>query len=628
MEPNILVIFIVLFPAMGAAAGFLAGMKSETFRNILLIFVTFINLAVVICLYSLISDSSISVYIPYIMGTGLYLKLDIFRYVFVFITAMLWFIVTVYSSQYLINYRNRNRYYLFFMITYASTVGVFLSDNLLNLFTFYEIMSFCSYPMIIHDEDEHAHDASATYIWMTTLSGLLLLMGIFIGYSYTNTLSIREMGQILSEVGNIRYLIGGLMIAGFGIKAGMVPLHIWLPKAHPAAPTPASAVLSGVLVKTGIFGIIVVYFFLMSRDYYISFFLIAAGLVNMVVGGIYAMFQINIKKTLAFSSISQLGYLFIGIGCIGLLPGHEEIAIYGTLFHVVNHAVYKVMLFMGVGIIFMVTHNLNINDLRGFGRYKPVLKLTFFTGFCAIIGIPGFNGFASKTMIHHALTEAIHMSGAWWLAGADLIFYAASAFTTAYLVKIYLALFVENNPRYYADYKKSINLRALFPMVASSVCIVALGIFPNLFVNALSGISSVFGVGHTDEVFSISFFTAGNIVSAVITIVIGVIIYRYLILSKMTATAKDGRRIFINVSENKFELERNVYIPAVRSVHWFSFKVLHIVDNILYGAYQAMLRSARLGGKIRERETAMDMRIRMIYEDVYGEKEDSEFPSS
>jgi len=613
-------LFLLVFPIIFSLIGFCVGKKNETLRDILYIIVTFANLLIVIYLYNFVKSNTIEFYVPYLLGTGLFLKLDIFRFIFISITSFVWFIATVYSSQYLIHSRNRNRYYLFFMLTYSSTLGFFISNNLINLFTFYEIMSLCAYPIIIHDEDENAHEASKTYITMTLTSGFIILMGIFISYSLTNTLNIREISEALIPYRGARYLVGFLMIIGFGIKAGMVPLHIWLPKAHPAAPTPASAVLSGIIVKTGVFGIIIVYYFIMHCDIYISLFLILCGFINLLLGGFYAMFELNIKKVLAYSSISQMGYLFLGIGCIGLLSGHEEIAIYGVLFHIVNHALFKVMLFMGVGIIYMVTHSLDINALRGFGRYKPTLKLTFFIGFCAIIGLPGFNGFTSKTMIHHALSESIHYSGFNYLILGDIIFYIAGALTTAYLLKIYFALFVFNNPRYYADYKGHINFRALFPMVISSILIIVLGIFPNVFLKYIHGINNIFHLSNNNYFYNINLFTFENIFSALINIILGIFVYKYYILKKLIVTNNDGEKLFINTLKDSFNIENNLYIPVLNYLFNHLLYIIKLIDGTLYQLYKLLMKSTLISFHIKAHDDKRSIFIKNLFNKIYLQK--------
>ena len=195
-------------------------------------------------------------------------------------------------------------------------------------FTFFEIMSFTSYALVIHDEDDYSHEAGDTYITMAVAGGLVLLMGLFLMYNYTQTLEISQLYDKIYTIGNMKYVISALIIIGFGVKAGMFPLHNWLPKAHPAAPAPASAILSGILLKTGIFGILVTSQIIMKGDIYISTAIFVLGLINMFLGGLLAIFQRNIKRILAYSSMSQMGYILVGIGLMGILKEHNAVAIY------------------------------------------------------------------------------------------------------------------------------------------------------------------------------------------------------------------------------------------------------------------------------------------------------------
>lgn len=572
-------VFLLAFPTICSLIAFFVFNESNTIRNIINTIATLVNFVVVIYLYPYIVLSPIEYSIPHVMGTGLHLKLDLFRYVFILITSFVWLMINIYSSQYLINYNHRNRYYLFFMITYVSTLGIFISENLLNLFTFFEIMSFASYPLIIHDEDEAAHEAGATYIAMAVTGGLVLLMGIFMLYAYTSSLDIAYISEHLVNLGPVKYVISALMIIGFGVKAGMAPLHIWLPKAHPAAPTPASAVLSAILVKTGIYGIIVTSVFIMKGNDYISLLLIISGFVNMLLGGYLAMHQTDIKKTLAYSTMSQLGYILLGIGLIGFGEQYNPLAVIGTIYHIFNHAIFKSMLFMGVGIIYMITHKLNINDIRGFGSFKPILKITFFIGFCAIIGLPGFNGFTGKTILHHALTETASSYGLFVKYLSELLFYLSGAMTTAYLLKLYLPIFVENNSKYYASYRKYINKRALFPMVFTSIIILVVGIKPHLFVEYFKNVSIIFNL-ETGVFDHLHYYSANSVFSSFVTIGIGIFIYVQYILKKLTKS-EAKQLTFVNITGNWFSVEKNIYLPLFNYTYLHVHKLFKSIDDIV-----------------------------------------------
>lgn len=575
MRDQIALLTIFMLPALGAIIGWFIGRKSEKYRDAFNVIVTGLTFFIVVLLYKRVMQGSIELFIPDIMGIGLYLKLDTFRYIFVWVTTFIWFLATMYSTQYLIRYKNRNRYYAFFMLTLGSTIGIFLSENILNLFTFFEIMSFTSYALIIHDEDQYAHDAGRSYIGMAIGAGMILLMGLFLLYDYTATLNISELGEKVKTLGNIKYVISGLIIIGFGVKASMVPLHVWLPKAHPAAPTPASAILSGILIKTGIFGIIITIEMMMQGDIMISMVVLVLGFMNMFLGGLLALFQRNIKRILAYSSMSQAGYILVGVGLMGILKEHRAVAVYGTLYHILNHAIFKVLLFMGAGIIYMVLHELSINVIRGFGKNKPLLKGVFFVGLLAIIGMPGFNGFISKTLLHEALAEAHHMYHSVWFIIAEVVFTLSSGFTVAYLLKLFIAVFMENNEKYRGQYKAHIRKRAIFPMVILGLTVIYIGIRPGAILPLLDRSLGVFGV---EETMKHHFYTLNNMKASMLSIVVGILVYIGFVRKYLRKT--DGKESwFVNPSLNWFNLERDVYEPVIMFIFRWSSAVFHLIDR-------------------------------------------------
>ena len=322
MKGEYIILFILVFPIVCSFAGYGIGLKSEKYRDIFNTVFTGINFVIVTLLYKHVGIQAIDLSINNVMGAGLHLRLDVFRYIFVWITSLAWFLITIYSTHYLIRYKNRNRYYFFFMLTLGSTIGIFLSENFLNLFTFFEMMSFTSYALIIHDEDDYSHEAGDTYIVMAVCGGLILLMGLFLLYNYTQTLDISELYISVEKLGNIKYVISALIIIGFGIKAGMVPLHVWLPKAHPAAPAPASAVLSGILLKTGIFGIILTIDIMLREDFYVSIIILVIGFVNMFIGGFFAGFGKN--HPIGYSPFSRYQKYDRSAGISGCPGGGSE----------------------------------------------------------------------------------------------------------------------------------------------------------------------------------------------------------------------------------------------------------------------------------------------------------------
>ncbi|WP_099187690.1 complex I subunit 5 family protein [Tepidibacter mesophilus] len=561
-----LIIMIVL-PLIGSLIGYIVGRKNERFRNLVIDIITGMEFLLVIMMYPSVSKQPIEVFVPHIMGIGLYLKMDMIRYIFVVLTCFIWFLTTIYSTQYLIKHNHRNRYYAFFMITLSSTVGIFVSENILNLFTFFEIMAFTSYMLVIHDNDVYSHKAGRIYLGMSIASGMITLMGILLLFDYTNTLNISEISSVIDSIGSIKYTIGFSLMIGFAVKACMFPLHIWLPKVYPAAPTPATAVLSGILAKAGVYGIMIVSISIMGNDKLFCEILLILSFISMFVGGFLAIFQRNIKRILAYSSMSQIGYILMGVALVGLLGEHKEMAIYGSMYHVVNHGLFKVLLFMISGIIYMILDELSINKIQGFGKHKNLLKVLFLVGMLGIIGMPGFNGFISKTMLHHALSESFYGREAMFL---EILFTVCSSFTVAYLLKIFIAIFVEKNDDFKGQYKTKIKKRALLPMIILSISIVYVAIKPSFLIHIMNKESMFFNIklsGH----FVMDFYTIDNIKASIVTIFLGIGIY-VLFIRKHLLVEEFGYKVYKNLSLEWFNLENDFYRPAFKLV----YKVLSI----------------------------------------------------
>ncbi|MFZ5968688.1 MAG: complex I subunit 5 family protein [Bacillota bacterium] len=574
MEKTLL-LTVLLLPLFGALISYILGMKARRYRDPFNMIMTGGVFAIVTYMYTIVKHGTVEVFIPDIMVTGLYLKLDMFRYIFVWLTCFIWFLTTIYSTQYLIKYKNRNRYYAFFMLTLGSTIGVFLSENILNLFTFFEIMSLTSYALIIHDEDQYAHEAGKIYIGMAIGGGLILLLGIFLLFEYTGTLNISQYASKMDAMGNLKYLIAAFILIGFGIKASMVPLHVWLPKVYPAAPTPASAILSGILVKTGIFGIMILVGYIMKGDPWISMIVFTGGLMNMLLGGFLAMFQRNIKRILAYSSMSQAGYMLVGIGLMGILKDHKALAIYGALYHVVNHGLFKVLLFMGAGIIYMILHELSINEIRGFGRNKPMLMAVFLVGILAVAGVPGFNGFVSKTLLHEALAEAHYMFNNTVFTIIELLFTVSSGFTVAYMLKLFLAVFVEKNDKFSGQYKKHVRKRAILPAAVIGATIIIIGIKPDVFLPIMDEAAQVFQEGGHTEV---HIYTLGSIKSSMTSIALGFVIY-FGFVRKFLRKSNGRESWYVNPALNWFNLEKHAYKPLLMYLFHLASDVFHFIDR-------------------------------------------------
>ena len=194
-----------------------------------------------------------------------------------------------------------------------------------------------------------------------------MLMGLFLLYDAVGTLRMSKLYDAVSSVWEEQslriYIAGGCMLFGFGAKAGMFPLHIWLPKAHPVAPAPASALLSGILTKTGVFGVLVVSIEMFRYDPLWGKCILYLGVITMFGGALLAVFSVDLKRTLACSSMSQIGFILVGVGMMELLGTENALAVRGTILHMVNHSMIKLILFMAAGVIYMNLHALNLNEI-------------------------------------------------------------------------------------------------------------------------------------------------------------------------------------------------------------------------------------------------------------------------
>ncbi|MBQ4623150.1 MAG: sodium:proton antiporter, partial [Clostridia bacterium] len=399
-----LICFLVGFPILMAFLSYLVGRQNKNARNFLVIAVSLVTLATSVALYL---GKGGDLRLDFLV-LGLRLKADGFRSLYAVILSLMWFATSVFSLEYFgEHYRNRNRYYFFLLLTLGAALGVFLSADWMTAFIFFEILSLTSFVWVIHDETEGALRAAKTYLAVAVIGGLVLFMGLGMLYKAFGTLEMDAIAAMAPDFANKSWLYGaGLCILfGFGAKAGMFPLHIWLPKAHPVAPAPASALLSGALTKVGIYGIVVLTTSLFHGDEAWGNMLLVLAVATMFGGALLAVFAVDLKRILASSSMSQIGFVLIGVALSAALGEEGSIAAAGAIYHMMNHSILKLGLFMGAGAVYMNLHALDLNKLRGFGRKKPVLAVLFAFGGLGLGGIPLWNGYLSKTLLHEAILE-------------------------------------------------------------------------------------------------------------------------------------------------------------------------------------------------------------------------------
>ncbi|MCR3921350.1 MAG: hypothetical protein NUK65_02395 [Firmicutes bacterium] len=472
---------IVLLPFLGAALVVVIGRRSAPLRNCVATATTFFTFVLVISMYPLVSASTVVYELPSLMGLGLHLRVDFFSFVFAAFSSFIWFLSTFYSQEYMEHEEGHTRYYFFMLVSLAGTVGVFLAGDLLSLFLFFETMTLASYALVIHAQSKAAMAAGRNYLYMGVGGGLCLLTAIMLVFNQTGTTTFLPNLEALVTMGSLRFLVGALFFIGFGIKAGAVPMHIWLPQSHPVAPTPASALLSGIMIKAGAYGIIRIFtmLFTPSHDAHsalwqiteqFGYILIWIGVITMFTAAVLALAQKHAKRVLAYSSVSQMGYILMGIGTAAYLGYEGAMGLGGVSYHILNHAFFKAGMFLMVGAVYMRTHDLDYSKLGGLWRSFPVTAVAFLVAAFAIAGVPGFNGYISKTMLHHAIVEAGEHHGALSLLYAEKIFVITGGLTFCYIMRLFQSIFLGKRSEAATSYKRETTLeRVLFGIIATII---------------------------------------------------------------------------------------------------------------------------------------------------------------
>ena len=332
----------------------------------------------------------------------------------------------LFSTRYMEQYTAKAKYLSLFMLMVAGMNGVVLAGDLFNLFVFLEIASLASYALVGFGCEHEELEASFKYMVLGTIGSALILLGVALVYGNTAALNMAYVSESIqaSHLNPGLAFALALFIAGFGLKAALVPFHAWLPDAHPSAPAPISAMLSGVLIKMlGVYALARVLFNVFGVSIHVGWLLVSLGLVSMVAGAFLGIGQWDLKRLLAYSSISQMGYVVLGIGLGALLiaqgasPAWASLAILGGLFHLVNHAVYKSLLFLTSGSVEMATGTRQLREMGGLAEKMPVTRAVCAIASASIAGVPPFSGFWSKLILVIAAVQA-HL---YWVA-AILVF--------------------------------------------------------------------------------------------------------------------------------------------------------------------------------------------------------------
>ena len=345
--------------------------------------------------------------------------------------------VVIYSVSYMKHFTAAWLFNSLFLLMVGAMNGVVLSGDLFNMYVFFEMAAIASYALVAFGTESEDLEAAFRYMILGVIASVFILMGITILYSLTGQLNMARVSEIISARnllhGPAVILAAACLMGGMALKSAMVPFHSWLPDAHPSAPAPVSAMLSAVLIKAiGIYTLSRIVFGVFGANEYYANVMLALGTVSMVVGGFLALGQWDLKRLLAYSSISQMGYIVLAVGASAAVVARggdmsiASLCLFGAFFHMFNHATFKSLLFLTSGSIEQATGTRDLRELGGLSKRMPVTSFCCRIGTLSIAGIPPFNAFFSKLIIIIALV----------LAGYPIL--AASAVLVAVLTLLYV----------------------------------------------------------------------------------------------------------------------------------------------------------------------------------------------
>ncbi|MDO4519251.1 MAG: proton-conducting transporter membrane subunit [Eubacteriales bacterium] len=418
----------------------------------------------------------------------LYFHVDQMGKLFALVVTVVWLLAGFFSYEYMKHEGEEKRYFGFYVLVYGVLLALCFSGNLVTYYMFYEMMTLTTVPMVLHSKTRESISAAMKYLLYSMCGAYLVLMGINFLNKYTTSLDFTAQGTLnLSAVqGNesLILIMSFLLILGFGVKAGMFPMHAWLPTAHPVAPAPASAVLSGLIVKMGVLGIIRGVYYIVGPEFirgtWVQNAWLVLTLITVFMGSMLAYREKIMKKRLAYSTVSQASYILFGLALL------QPTAMTGSLLHVVFHAVIKSCLFLSAGAIIYKTGKTNVDDLTGIGKEMPITIWCYTIVSLALIGIPPASGFISKWYLAQgSLSSEIPVIS--WLGPVILL--VSALLTAGYLLPITIKGFLPGASYDYASLEKLEPVKVMVvPLLILAGLALLLGVIPNPLVNYITDV--------------------------------------------------------------------------------------------------------------------------------------------
>ena len=479
---NILLVCAVVLPLLGGALLPLAGKDRRILRGMVLA-VLILEAGIVTAL--LIQPEAELFLFAMTDTLTVSLRMDGVSRLFLAVAAYGFLITGVYAFVYLSHDSRETSFYSFFLLSLGALAGMDLAGNLITMYLFFELVTLLSMPLVLHDRTEESIRAALKYLFYSVAGAFLALCAIFFLGKYCTTLDLRPGGTLdaAKTAGHETLLrvVVFLGVLGFGAKAGLYPLHGWLPSAHPVAPAPASAVLSGIIAKAGVLAMLRLIYFCVGPDFlagtWVQYAWLGLSLLTVFMGSMMAYREKILKKRLAYSSVSQISYVLTGLFLL------TPTGLTGGLLHVMFHACIKLLLFLTAG---SFIHNLGVHrvdELRAVGRAMPKTLWAFTLGALALVGIPPASGFVSKWY----LAEGALGSGlpVWsWLVPVILLI--SALLTAGYLLPITIDGFFPGKDTRNLPARNGEGGPVMWvPLLLLAVLSVGLGVFSSGLVHAL-----------------------------------------------------------------------------------------------------------------------------------------------
>lgn len=553
--------------------------------------------------------------VPILPGLEIVFRGDALSGFFITVISILTLSVSIYSVGYTKDFNNQSLLGFLYNLFILSMYAVVLSGNIITFLISWETMSVVSYFLVTFDRDKKSAKAGLLYAVMTHIGTAFIMALFFVLYRYTGNMEFSGMRIASAAIsGDVKTLVFIFSIIGFGTKAGIIPLHTWLPKAHPAAPSNISALMSGVMIKTGIYGFIRISMDILGQgpDWW-GITIIVIGAVSSILGVLYALMEHDLKKLLAYHSVENIGIILLGIGASMMFRSSglytlSAIALIAGLYHTLNHAMFKGLLFLGAGSVMHAAHTKNMEDMGGLIKTMPYTAIAFLIGSVSICALPPFNGFVSEWLTYQSLLLGFQSSSITSkiispLGGAALALTGALA--AACFVKAFGIAFLGMPRSHQAENAKESSFSMITGMAVLAVLCLIFGIFPDAVISMLSSsvlqITGSYGLMPGNGVLYISETVAtlspASILVTLIVMAIASIIFLLSVGRKRKTTYSDSWDCGMPALNARMQYTATAFTKPIRMI----FKQIYLPKRELKVSYHVkpfFVKSIRYSGGI------------------------------